>query len=208
MTKRVKYSIVASVIVVVCVLLDQILKLWVANNMALGECRPVCGDWFFLYYIQNKGMAFGMSFGDNIGKLLLSLFRVAVVGVIIYVICKKIKENKIDMLALCVLSLIVAGAIGNIIDSAFYGLALGIGDPHFMYGSVVDMIYVKLFRIPDWFPGFGGNYFFPAIFNFADACVTVGIIVMLCFNKHFFSDDKTPEKTKQELSDEKTPAQE
>ena len=207
MTKRVKYSVIASAIVVACVALDQILKLWVAHHMALGELRPLCGDWLNLYYVQNKGMAFGMSFGDNIGKLLLSLFRVGVVAFIIYWICKKLKENKLDIIALCVLSLIVAGAIGNIIDSAFYGLALGIGDPKFMYGSVVDMIYVKLFMLPDWVPAFGGTYFFPAIFNFADCCVTVGIIAMICFNKHIFEDRK-PENKKQELLDVEAPAQE
>ena len=89
---------------------------------------------------------------------------------------------------------IVAGAIGNIIDSAFYGMALGVGDPRFMYGSVVDMIYVRLFMLPEWFPGFGGEYFFPAIFNFADACVTVGIFAMIIFYKQFFKDEKKKEE--------------
>ena len=105
---------------------------------------------------------------------------------------------------------IVAGAIGNIIDSAFYGMALGVGDPRFMYGSVVDMIYVRLFMLPEWFPGFGGEYFFPAIFNFADACVTVGIFAMIIFYKQFFKDEKKKEEpTSEETGSESSqPAEE
>ena len=137
-------------------------------------------------------MAFGVSWGDNFGKLALSLLRIGVVGYLIYYLWKKIKTNTIGIWPVITLSLIVAGAIGNIIDSAFYGMALGVGDPRFMYGS--DMIYVRLFMLPEWFPGFGGEYFFPAIFNFADACVTVGIFAMIIFYKQFFKDEKKKEE--------------
>lgn len=193
MKKSLKLAIITVAIVVVCVLIDQLLKLWVVRNMQLGEIRPMLGDWFNLHYVQNKGMAFGMSWGDNFGKLALSLLRVGVVGYLIYYLWKRIKHSAIEIWPAVTLSLIVAGAIGNIIDSAFYGMALGVGDPRFMFGSVVDMIYVKLFMLPDWVPGFGGEYFFPAIFNFADACVTVGIFAMLIFYKKFFKDEKKEE---------------
>lgn len=169
--------------------------------MQLGEMRPLLGEWFNLHYVQNKGMAFGMSWGDNFGKLALSLLRVGVVGYLIYYLWKRIKYNAIGLWPVITFSLIVAGAIGNIIDSAFYGIALGIGDPRFMYGSVVDMIYIRLFQLPDWFPGFGGEYFFPAIFNFADACVTVGIFTMLIFYKKFFKDEKKNDDPAPEESD-------
>lgn len=202
MKKNLKLAIISIAIVVVCVILDQVLKLWVVRNMQLGEMRPLLGEWFNLHYVQNKGMAFGMSWGDNFGKLALSLLRIGVVGYLIYYLWKKLKQNTINASMVVILSLIVAGAIGNIIDSAFYGMALGVGDPRFMYGSVVDMIYVKLFMMPDWVPGFGGEYFFPAIFNFADACVTVGIFAMLIFYKQFFKDEKKKEEPSIE---EKTP---
>ena len=214
MKKSWKLAITTIAIVVVCVLLDQLLKLWVVRNMQLGELRPLLGEWLNLHYVQNKGMAFGVSWGDNFGKLALSLLRIGVVGYLIYYLWKKIKTNTIGIWPVITLSLIVAGAIGNIIDSAFYGMALGVGDPRFMYGSVVDMIYVRLFMLPEWFPGFGGEYFFPAIFNFADACVTVGIFAMIIFYKQFFKDEKkkeepTSEETGSELSQpaEETPQQ-
>ena len=201
MKKSWKLAITTVAIVVVCVLIDQLLKLWVVRNMQLGEMRPLLGEWFNLHYVQNKGMAFGMNWGDNFGKLALSLLRVGVVGYLIYYLWKRIKHNAISVGPVITLSLIVAGAIGNIIDSAFYGMALGVGDPRFMYGSVVDMIYIKLFQLPSWFPGFGGEYFFPAIFNFADACVTVGIFTMLILYKKFFKDEKKNADPTSEESD-------
>lgn len=168
--------------------------------MAIGEHISVFGDWFYLYFIENEGMAFGLSLGQNIGKLLLTVGRVLIVGFIIYYLIKLIKKDKIDWLATTVFSLIVAGAIGNIIDSMFYGiifsestpLALASAFPDaggyapFLYGKVVDMFYFPLFILPDWFPLWGGGYFFPAIFNFADSCVTVGIVLALIFYKRLF----------------------
>lgn len=184
-----KLAIVSIVIVVVCLFLDQLIKCWVVGNMSLYQTIPLCGDWLNLHYILNEGMAFGLSWGANVGKLTLSLLRIAVVAFLIYYLVKNIKKQKIDMLVTCVISLIVAGALGNIVDSAIYGILFQ-GKP-FMFGSVVDMFYVKLFPIPDWFPVFGGNYFFPAIFNFADSCVTVGILLMICCYRHFFPKEET-----------------
>lgn len=186
-SKQKKLSLAFIIIVVVAVVIDQIIKIWVKTNMQLGEVIPVFGHWFNLHFIENEGMAFGLSFGENFGKLLLSLIRVGVVSFIIYYIIRSIRREQIDMLATCVLSLIVAGALGNIVDSAFYGIAYHYAP--FMYGRVVDMFDFHLFPIPDGVPIFGGSYFFPAIFNFADSCVTIGIILMICFYKHFFKNE-------------------
>ena len=197
--KKKTYSITAIAIVLVFIFLDQILKIWVRTNMDFDETISLCGDWLNLHFIENEGMAFGISFGENFGKLMLSLVRIAVVGYLIYFFIQKIKKNQIDLITTCILSLIIAGALGNIIDSAFYGIYFDYAP--FMYGRVVDMFYVKLFLIPDWVPYFGGAYFFPAIFNIADSCVTVGVIGMLCFNKRFFRDFKQDKKVQPELSD-------
>lgn len=205
MTKQRKLAIIAAVIIVVFVLMDQLLKCWVVRHMALYQTIPLLGEWLNLHYILNEGMAFGLSFGENIGKLALSLIRIGVVGFLLYYMIKRIRQEKIDALAVSVLSLIIAGALGNIIDSAFYGLIFQ-GKP-FMFGSVVDMFYIRLFLMPEWFPLFGGEYFFPAIFNIADSCVTVGIIVMLCFYKHFFREEKEGKDAKKE-SEKEVPVKE
>ena len=154
--------------------------------MMLGETIPVLGNWFYLYFVENEGMAFGISFGQNIGKLLLSLVRIGVAGFIIYYLFALIKKKQVDWIVVIILSLIIAGALGNIIDSLFYGL---IWQPHtpLFYGRVVDMFYFKLFRIPDWSPLWGGDYFFPAIFNVADTCTTIGIVAIIIWNKKIFS---------------------
>lgn len=198
---KIKKNILLSIGIVVLILfLDQLLKFWVKTNMVLGETIPILGNWFNLYFVENEGMAFGISFGQNIGKLLLSLLRVVlVVGLCMY-LYKLIKREKIDALTLVTFSLIIAGAFGNIIDGLFYGLIFNEstmfstatlfsaegGYAPFFYGRVVDMFYVRLFPIPEGFPIWGGSYFFPAIFNIADACITVGVAIMIIFNKRIF----------------------
>jgi len=160
--------------------------------MSLGESFPVLGNWFYIYFVENEGIAFGISFGQNIGKLLLSLVRVAVVSILIYYLFSLIKKKQADWFVVVILSLIIAGALGNIIDSLFYGVIWGYAP--FLYGHVVDMFYFRLFRIPDGFPLWGGEYFFPAIFNVADACTTIGIIAVLIWNKKFFTSTKKEEE--------------
>lgn len=169
--------------------------------MCLGEQMPLLGNWFRLFFVENEGMAFGISLGQNFGKLLLSLLRVFTVGFLLYYILKLIKKRETDTITVVVFSLIIAGALGNIIDSAFYGLIFSEstifapatafppegGYSAFLYGKVVDMFYVRLFLIPEWFPLWGGAYFFPAIFNIADASVTVGLALLLIFNKRIFA---------------------
>lgn len=152
--------------------------------MSLGEIVPVLGNWFYLYFVENEGIAFGISLGKNIGKLILSLVRIGVAGFIIYYLIKLIKQKQATWTVVIILSFIIAGAIGNIIDSLFYGVIWNYAP--FLYGRVVDMFYFKLFKIPDWSPLWGGQCFFPAIFNVADACTTIGIFAIIIWNKKFF----------------------
>ena len=183
-----KKSSVALLIIFFFVALDQIVKIWVKTTMSLGESFPVLGNWFYIYFVENEGIAFGISFGKGIGKLLLSLVRVAVLSFLIYYLFSLIKKKQANWFVFIILSLIIAGALGNIIDSLFYGIIWGYAP--FFYGHVVDMFYFKLFKIPNWVPLWGGDYFFPAIFNIADACTTIGIIAIIIWNKKFFPEKK------------------
>jgi signal peptidase II len=202
--KKRNLTLLSFAIIILILIFDQIIKFLVKTNMTIGEQIPVIGNWFQLYFIENEGMAFGISFGESIGKLILSLFRVGIAGFLIYYVLRLIKNDKAELIVVIIFSLIIAGALGNILDSLFYGLIFNESTPFtvaslfpdgggygkFFLGRVVDMFYLKLFRMPDWFPLWGGSYFFPAIFNVADACVTVGIILMLIFNKRIFIEEK------------------
>jgi len=183
-----KKSSLALLIIFFFVTIDQIVKIWVKTTMSIGESFPVLGNWFYIYFVENEGMAFGLSFGAGIGKLLLSLIRIVVVGVLIYYLFSLIKKKQANWFVVVILSLIIAGALGNIIDSLFYGIIWNYAP--FLYGRVVDMFYFKLFMLPDWFPLWGGSYFFPAIFNVADACTTIGIFAIIIWNKKFFISKK------------------
>jgi signal peptidase II len=183
-----KKNSLALLIIFFFVAIDQIVKVWVKTTMSIGEYFPVLGNWFYIHFVENEGMAFGLSFGTGIGKLLLSLVRVVVVGILIYYLFSLIKKKQASWFVVVILSLIIAGALGNIIDSLFYGIIWNYAP--FLYGRVVDMFYFKLFVIPDWSPLWGGSYFFPAIFNVADACTTIGIIAIIIWNKKFFVSKK------------------
>ena len=221
--KKNRLSLLALSLIVILIVLDQVIKIWVKTHMALGQDIPMIGNWFHLLFIENVGMAFGISFGENIGKLCLTVFRLGVVGLLIYYLYKMIKNQTISKLVLVIFSIIIAGALGNIIDSMFYGLIFSESTPFgvatafpdgggyapFLFGRVVDMFYFPLFRIPEGFPLWGGDYFFPAIFNFADSCVTLGVIGVIIFNKRFFSEieatrkiSKQPLKTAQNTNAE------
>ena len=174
------------------VVIDQIIKVLVKTNMDLGESINVIGDWFKLNFVLNDGMAFGMAFGGVAGKLILSLFRVALSAGLIWWISKLCKRQDTPTGVLVGLILITAGAIGNIIDCFFYGLiwpeTTMAGAPFaLMFGQVVDMFYFPLFDYDFW--GFKGT-FFGAVFNFADACVTCGAAYLLLFQYKFFSKDE------------------
>ena len=175
----------------VLVIVDQIIKVLVKTNMDLGETIDVIGDWFKLHYVLNEGMAFGMAFGGIWGKAVLSIFRVVLFGALCWWIGKLAKKPGTPTGVLVGLTLITAGAMGNIIDCFFYGLIWPeitmSGAPFpFLFGRVVDMFYFPLFdyKLP-WmdYP----QTFFGAVFNFADSCVTCGAAYLLLFHYKFFS---------------------
>lgn len=186
-----KFTILSISIILFFVVADQFLKVWVKSNMEIGEMFSVLGNWFYFYFVENEGMAFGISFGKSFGKILLTLIRIGVVSFLIYYLLKIIKNKKADYVIVATFSLIIAGALGNIIDSLFYGIIYHYAP--FMMGHVVDMFYFPIFRMPDWIPFWGGNHFFPAIFNIADTCVTIGVFSIILFNKRFFPSHKTEE---------------
>ena len=184
---------------IVLVVIDQVIKILVKTNMSIGEHFNVIGHWFQILFIENKGMAFGMSFGGVIGKYFLTVFRIGLFGFLCWWIAKLIKreENPVPMGVLVGLTLITAGALGNIIDCLFYGMIFSESTPFavatfggsyapFMQGKVVDMLYFPLWTWPESIPLIGGDIFFSPVFNFADSCVTVGAIYLILFQYKFF----------------------
>jgi signal peptidase II len=191
------FSIILGVLV-----LDQALKIWVKTNMKLGQ-EYVIFDWFIIHFTENVGMAFGMQLGGEYGKLILSVFRIVVVTGVGYYLYSMIKRNASPIVVVA-LSLVIAGALGNIIDSTFYGLLFSDSYGHvahflpkeggyagILYGRVVDMFYFPLFDgfFPSWFPFVGGKHFsfFSAIFNIADAAITIGMGLIILFQKRFLT---------------------
>jgi len=197
-------------LIVLILLADQGLKLWIKTNYPTGEVLRVFGsNWFRLHFIENSGMAWGWQFGNDTGKMILTLFRlIAVIGGTWY-LRKLIKEQYSNGFLICA-ALIYAGAAGNLIDSMFYGMIFdkglhyspimndyvgyvgvaevsGNGYSSFLHGSVVDMLYFPIFNgtFPDWLPLVGGEpfEFFSPIFNIADASISIGVIVLLLFQK-------------------------
>jgi len=185
----------------ILILIDQIIKIWIKTNFILGEEIRVF-DWFILHFTENNGMAFGMEFGGYTGKTLLTLFRIIVVGIgIKYVM--DITKTKLPNGALISLGLIIGGAIGNIIDSSFYGIIFNDsynnvatffpetgGYSSLLHGKVVDMLYFPLLNshYPQWLPIWGGDHFifFRPVFNIADAGISVGIFMILLFYRKVF----------------------
>ena len=176
------------------VVIDQIIKVLVKTEMSLGETIDVLGDWFKLHFVLNKGMAFGMAFGGVWGKVLLSVFRIFLFGGLFWWIGRLARKQETPTGVLVGLSMIAAGAMGNIIDCFFYGLiwpeTVMPGAPFaYMFGQVVDMFYFPLFeyKLP-WmeYP----RVFFGAVFNFADACVTCGAAYLLLFHYKFFAQEE------------------
>ena len=174
----------------VLVVLDQIIKVLVKTNMDLGETIDVIGDWFKLHFVLNKGMAFGMAFGGYWGKVLLSAFRIVLFSALCLWIDKLAKKPETPVGVLVGLTMITAGAMGNIIDCFFYGLiwpeTVMPGAPFaFMFGQVVDMFYFPLFdyKLP-WmdYP----RTFFGAVFNFADSYITIAVFYLLIFHWKYF----------------------
>lgn len=185
----------AVAIVVAILLIDQIIKIEVKTNMTLGEAKRVT-DWFYIEFIENNGMAYGMKF---INKLVLSLFRLFAIGFIGYYLAKIIKKNVSPFGYVVLIAMVLAGAAGNLIDCLFYGLIFDASTPFtvsqfvpfgegystFLHGKVVDMFYFPIIQTtwPEWVPYFGGSeyVFFSPVFNFADACISVGVVALLLF---------------------------
>lgn len=195
----------ASILIIVLVIIDQALKIWIKTSFHLEETIIVIPDWFRLRFVENNGAAFGMQLSAGSafdwGKLLLSLFRVGMVGALIYYLRYIYKRNA-PKGVIVGLALIIAGAIGNIIDSAFYGILFSASTPAtaahfgggyapFMMGRVVDMLYFPLFRwesCPQWldFLVDSQGYFFGPIFNLADTYISIAVVYLLIFQYRFF----------------------
>ena len=191
-------------IIFLVLFIDQILKIWIKTHMYLGEEFPVIGHWFLIHFVENNGMAFGFEFEGNYGKIFLSVFRVVAVTGIGWYLLKLVKRDDIPMGFIACVSLIFAGAVGNIIDSAFFGLIFnesygqvaqlfpdGGGYATFLHGKVVDMLYFPLIsgHYPDWLPFVGGQefLFFRPVFNIADSSITIGIFSIILFYWKLFS---------------------
>jgi len=188
----------AGIFVLLILILDQALKIWIKTNMYLGQEYHIFGDWFIIHFTENNGMAFGFELGGEFGKIALSIFRIIAVGFIGYYIYKLSKTKAATGYILSI-SGIFAGAMGNILDSAFYGVIFNRssyaniaetfpqdgGYAPFLYGKVVDMFYFPLINghFPDWIPIWGGEdfLFFRPVFNVADASITVSVIVIILF---------------------------
>uniref|UniRef100_UPI004028D9BC lipoprotein signal peptidase n=1 Tax=Candidatus Cryptobacteroides bacterium TaxID=3085639 RepID=UPI004028D9BC len=181
---------------VILVVIDQVIKILVKTNMQIGEHFSVIGNWFQIFFIENEGMAFGMKFGGAVGKFLLSFFRIALFGVLCWWIASLARKSvdssgkpAVPAGVLVGLTMITAGAFGNIIDSLFYGVIFDYAP--LMFGCVVDMFYFPLIDTtwPAWVPFVGGErlLFFAPVFNFADSCVTVGAFYLILFQNRFFT---------------------
>jgi signal peptidase II len=195
----------AVIIILLILIADQVLKIWVKTSMLIGSRGEitVLGDWFILHFTENEGMAFGMKFGGEFGKITLSIFRIIAVMAIGWYLYRLTKRDAPFGFVLSI-ALILAGALGNIIDSAFYGMIFSESTFHevarifpeeggyssFLHGKVVDMFYFPVITgyYPDWFPFWGGSefIFFRPVFNIADSSITVGVSILILFQKKFF----------------------
>jgi signal peptidase II len=211
LSKTAKISVLTVSLILLC---DQTLKLFIKSHYPLGYDYQIFG-WFHIYFIENNGMAFGM---ELIGKLFLSLFRIGA-GIFLVYYLRKIIKRQLPTGYIVSISLIFAGAVGNLLDSMFYGLLFSDsmgqvaqfmpesgGYASLFYGKVVDMLYFPLIEgnFPDWFPVWGGEefIFFRPVFNIADSAVSVGVVLILLFYRRYLSDNeiKSPVEQKPEVN--------
>lgn len=206
--------------ILIILILDQALKIYIKTNIHYGDGFDILGlSWAKIHFVENEGMAFGLSFGGLTGKYILSIFRILMVGFLFYILNNLLKNNETNGLIIS-FSMIIAGAIGNIIDSMFYGLIFSESFFHgglatmfppeggygsFLTGKVVDMLYFPMIDtiLPEWVPIWGGERFefFRPVFNIADSAITVGVASILLFHRRFFNAEKQ-ENSSQRVSND------
>lgn len=207
-------------IIALMLVIDQVVKIWIKTTLPIGGDIPLIGEWCRLHFVENEGIAFGVSFGDSFGKAFLTLFRLVASVVIVFILIRQLKKNAPYSLLISI-TLILVGAVGNLVDSCFYGVIFnestydqvatlfpdGGGYAGFLFGKVVDMFYFPMFHWtwPDWVPAVGGQSaeFFNAIFNVADSCVCVGVALLIIDQLWLH-----PEKNVQKVADENNPISE
>lgn len=203
-----RLGLIAALIIAAVIIIDQAVKIWVKTSFYLGEDIEIF-SWFHLRFIQNNGMAFGLELGS---KLFLTLFRIVLVGFLVYYITRLIHKANVPVGFLTAISLVTAGAFGNIIDCVFYGeiftdpyppmlaefVPWGEGYGGLLHGYVVDMLYFPLFSFhwPDWMPLVGGKLFsfFDPVFNIADSAITVGMAMIILFYTKYLGGESENEK--------------
>lgn len=199
MTRSTKTALLTGGFVLLLLLIDQVTKIWVKTSMVEGEMHQIT-SWFKIYFVENEGMAYGITFGS---KLLLTLFRIIAMGAGVYYLVQLIRTGRFSLGFCLTLGLVIAGGLGNVIDCLFYGevfsasrgavaqfVSWGQGYGTFLHGKVVDMLYFPLIETtyPTWSPFHAGEpfVFFSPIFNFADACISVGVALLLfCYRRTF-----------------------
>ena len=190
-----KRSVAIVSLILLALVIDQVIKVVVKTNMQLGDSIPVFGDWFKILFVENNGMAFGM---EIFNKIFLTGFRIVAVAFLGYVLYRLLKNDKYPFGFILCVAMVLAGALGNIIDCLFYGeiftssygriaefVPWGEGYGTFMQGRVVDMFYFPLFTWPEQLPMIGGNIFFAPVFNFADACISCSVVALFVFYRKY-----------------------
>ena len=209
-------------LILAVLIVDQIVKVWVKTHMLYGEMIPIFGwDRAMIHFVENDGMAFGKRFNIPHGKLILSLFRIVAATFLVFFLRSLLTDKKTPWGVLVSFALILAGAVGNIIDSAFYGMLFSDSYPHglpavflpqeggyssFLHGKVVDMFYFPLFNgvWPDWLPLLGGEpfVFFGPVFNLADVAISWGVIQILLFHRTYFQQKPNEAAAEEQLATE------
>jgi signal peptidase II len=193
-----KYFLLAFIVIVI----DQTSKMLVFNNMELHQEINVLGDWFRLHYLLNPGMAFGIRWENEFGKLALTIFRIGAMFGIGYYLWKMNERNAHPGFLWC-MGLILGGAVGNVIDSTFYGVLLNNAPADaptpWFHGQVIDMLFFPIFEFfwPEWVPVIGGEHFlfFSPVFNIADSSIFIGVVTILIMQKRFFRHKETADST-------------